>query len=165
MSGAPVSTWTLAGLLRAAVMTGVALGIGAGLGYGIAHEPAPVAGPAPVMPRSASAAELAVLAPLVPGAALADFVVREIVGVGDEGSLRVVCERGSVGVALDVALAAEGGPAPPARSGRYAIFYALRGASPAEGEGLARALAAVLEHNAGVASPPGLRPYGPAAAP
>ena len=165
MSGAPVSTWTLAGLLRAAVMTGVALGIGAGLGYGIAHEPAPVAGPAPVMPRSASAAELAVLAPLVPGAALADFVVREIVGVGGEGSLRVVCERGPVGVALDVALAAEGGPAPPARSGRYAVFYALRGASPAEGEGLARALAAVLEHNAGVASPPGLRPYGPAAAP
>lgn len=163
MSGAQVSPWTLAGLVRAAIVASVAVGVGAGLGYLIAHEPAPVAGPAPVKPRSASAAELALLAPLTPGSALADFEVTEIVGVGPEGSLRVVCERGAVGVALDVALAAEGEPTPPARAGRYAIFYALRGASPAEGEQLAVALAAFLEHNAGAAIPPGLGPYRPGA--
>lgn len=161
MSGDQVSTWTRAGLLRAAIVASVAVGVGAGLGYLIAHEPAPTAGPAPVKPRSVSAAELALLAPLAPGSALADFEVREILGV-EAGSLRVDCRRGEVGVALDVALAAEGEPAPPARAGRYAIFYALRGASPAEGERLARALAAVLEANGGVAPPPGLGPYRPA---
>jgi hypothetical protein len=156
------SRWTLAGLLRAVMVAGIAIGVGAGLGYFVAHEPAPAdGGPEPVKVRAASAAELALVAPLAPGSALADFVVTEVLPIGDSGALRVVCARGEVGVALDVALAAEGEPTPPARAGRYAIFYALRGATPAEGEQLAAALAAFLEHNAGAATPAGMGPYRP----
>jgi len=152
--------WTRRGLARAAVVAGVALGVGAGLGYLVAHEPAPRdAEVMPEPPRLAGAAELAVLAPLRPGAALADFEVVEIRAVGADGALRVVCARGEVVVALDVALAAAGGPPPPARAGRYAIFYALRAATPAEGERLATALAAVLAANASVAAPPGMTAY------
>lgn len=155
--------WTLAGLVRAVVITGISLGVGAGLGYLIAHEPAPGAGPVPVQPRLASAAELALLAPLGPGATLGDFEVTEVLPIGDAGTLRVVCARDGVGVALDVALADKDGPRPPASTGRYAIFYALRGASQEEGERLALALAAFLEHNAAAPIPPGMGPYRPGA--
>lgn len=154
--------WSLAGLVRAAVIAAISIGVGAGMGYLIAHEPGPgEVRPQPVEQRPASAVELALVAPLGPGVALADFVVTEILPVSDAGALRVVCERGDVGVALDVALAAEGGPAPPAVTGRYAIYYTLRGATPAEGERLAVALAAVLRQHEAAAIPPGLGVYHP----
>lgn len=162
--GAHAPGWTLAGLVRAAAVAGIALGVGAGLGYLIAHQPAP--GPASVeheQPSSAGAAELALVAPLVPGSALADFEVAAIQAVSAEGTLRVLCERGEASVALDVGLVADGGPIPPAVAGRYAIFYAIRGATSQEGERLAAALAAILEQNAAAPIPPGMAPYRPVA--
>jgi hypothetical protein len=165
--GGGVSRWTLAGLARAAIMAGISVGIGAGLGYLIAHEPAPQRGGVePVKRPAAGPAELALLAPLGPGSALVDFEVAEIHAVGDEGTLRVLCERGEAIVALDVGLVAEAGPTPPATAGRYAIFYnTLRGATPKEGERLAMALAAILEQNATAPTPPGMAPYTPKISP
>ena len=155
------SAWTPRLLVRAAMVASFALGVGAWLGYLVAHEPVQSAGQKPVRPALAGAAELAVVAPLGPGAALADFAVTEILAVRD-GALRVVCEREAVAVALDVALAAEGGPTPPAVAGRYAIFYALRGAAThEEGARLAAALAAVLRANEAAATPAGMGPYRP----
>lgn len=156
------SAWTPRLLVRAAMVASFALGVGAWLGYLVAHEPVVhSAGQEPERPALAGAAELAVVAPLGPGAALADFAVTEILAVRD-GALRVVCEREAVAVALDVALAAEGGPTPPAVAGRYAIFYALRGAAThEEGARLAAALAAVLRANEGAATPAGMGPYRP----
>lgn len=99
------------------------IGVGAGLGYLIAHERAPArAGDGPGESRPAGAAELALLAPLGPGSALADFEVIEIQAVS-AGTLGVVCERGDTRVTLEVS-PAKAGPTPPAMAGPYAIFYA-----------------------------------------
>jgi hypothetical protein len=159
--------WTLRRLAKGVAIGCVALGIGAGLVYGVAHQPEPPAvadaGPPPSAaagrprPADAGAPERALLSPLVEGAALGDFEVKEMHAVGPEGILRVVCRKGRAVVRLDVALLGEEGPEPPAVSGRYAIFYSLRNASPEEGELLARALAEVLKKNEeAVAAPPGI---------
>ncbi len=155
--------WTLAGLARAAAVASVALGVGAGLGYLIAHERAP-AGDGPGESRPAGAAELAVVAPLGPGAALADFAVVEIQAVSDAGTLGVVCERGDTRVRLEVALPAKAGPPPPARAGHYAIYYSTGAATSKDGERLALALAAILERNAAAPVPPGMKPFTPISA-
>ena len=157
--------WTLAGLARAAAVASVAIGVGAGLGYLIAHERAPArAGDGPGESRPAGAAELALLAPLGPGSALADFEVVEIQAVSAAGTLGVVCERGDTRVRLEVALPAKAGPTPPAMAGQYAIFYATGAATSKDGERLALALSAILERNAAAPVPPGMRPFTPISA-
>lgn len=108
--------------------------------------------------RPASAAELAVIAPAAPGGKLEDFDIREVRGV-EHGVMEVHCEKGAARVILTIALAVEGGPAPPAEAGRYGVFYSLRGAAPEDGEQLANALAALLKKNAAVAVPEGMGPF------
>ncbi len=157
--------WSARGLARAAGIAAFAASVGAGMGYLIAHEPVPHTGKEeetrPPRPPPAGDAELALLAPLREGGALGDFAVTEIDAVGADGLLHLVCTKASAKVKLDVALKAEGGPAPPALAGRYAVFYATEGASSAEGDALARALAAILEANAASPAPPKMAPFVP----
>lgn len=157
------SRWSLATLLRAGIVASIAVGVGAGLGYLIAHQPPPnLARTGPTQPHPAGPAELAVVAPLRPGDALADFEVTAILAVDATGVLRVACEQGEAGVTLEVSLATDTGPKPPARAGRYAIFYALRiGATHEQGERLAAALAAVIGANADTPIPPGMAAHAP----
>ena len=103
--------------------------------------------------RPAGSAELALVAPIVPGGVLLDFAVREIRAV-DRGRLRVVCVKDKAVVRLDVALLDPEGALPPATAGRYAVFYSLRGATPEDGERLARKLARVIEAHASTPPPP-----------
>ncbi len=157
------SRWSLATSLRAALVASIALGIGAGLGYLIAHQPPPdPARTGPAQPRPASPAELAVVAPLRPGHALADFEVTAIMAVDASGALRIACGRGEASVTLELTLATDAGPTPPARAGPYAIFYALRvGATHEQGERLAAALATIIQTNAEAPIPPGMAPRPP----
>ena len=66
--------------------------------------------------------------------------------------MRVVFARKDAVVRLDVALVDPEGPVPPATAGRYAVYYSLRGATPEDGERLAKKLAGVIARNA--APPP-----------
>jgi hypothetical protein len=116
-------------------------------------------------PATATPVELAVVAPLAPGSDLGGFVVREIRGV-ERGRMRVVCEKGRDTVRLDVALDgaapdAGAGALPPATAGKFAIFYALDGgATPEDGERLAKALAVVIGRGK-APPPPGMTPFTP----
>lgn len=100
------------------------------------------------------------MAPLVVGSELEGFSVRAIDSIED-GILVIALEKDHARVRLWIALAADGGPEPPASAGKYAIFYALRGAEPSDGERLARALAAILEKHADVPVPPGMTKFVP----
>ncbi|UQA56285.1 hypothetical protein [Polyangium aurulentum] len=120
--------------------------------------------PPPPPPRPAGPEELALVAPLVPGARLEDFEVREVRAV-QGGVLTLVLAKDRATVRLSVALAEDGGPAPPALAGRYAVFYSLRNAQPEDGERLARALARILDKHADVPAPPGLGPFVPSPIP
>lgn len=111
-------------------------------------------------PPPASSAELAIVAPVAVGSKLEGWTVAAIHGV-DHGTLEIVCEKGSARVALSVALAAAGGPEPPASTERYAVFYSLRGATGEDGERLAKALARVLDANRAAPAPSGLEPFVP----
>ena len=111
-------------------------------------------------PKPATAAEMALIAPLTKGSSLGGWDVLRVEGV-DQGTLRVVCVNGRSVVRLDVALAADGGPAPPATAGKYAVFYSLKDASPEDGERLAKELARVVEKNAAAPPPPGMTPFVP----
>lgn len=111
-------------------------------------------------PRPASPAELAIVAPATPGAALEGYTIREIHGVR-HGMIEVVCDKGPAAVILSIALFAEGGAAPPASTDRYAVFYSLRGAPAEDGERLATALARLLKTNGAVPLPPDLTPFVP----
>ncbi|MDI1431122.1 hypothetical protein [Polyangium sorediatum] len=115
--------------------------------------------PAPA-PRPAGPAELALVAPLAPGSTLDGFAVREIRAVQD-GVLTLVCEKDRAAVRLSVALAVDDGPTPPAFAGKYAVFYSARGSDPADGERLAKALAAILEKHPDVPVPPGMTSFVP----
>lgn len=147
-----------------------ALAIGAALALGACSDAPPSSGSASapsgsaaspeVPPRPASAAELAIVAPAAPGGKLEDYEIREVRGV-NKGTLEVHCEKGGARVVLTIALAAEGGPAPPASTERYAVFYSLRGATPEDGDRLARALAALLKKNAAAAPPAGMGSFVP----
>jgi hypothetical protein len=64
-------------------------------------------------------------------------------------------------IRLYVALAADGGPTPPATAGQYSVFYSLKDAAPEDGERLAKELAAVVEKNSGAPPPPGITPFVP----
>lgn len=164
--GAPEQGWTARGLSSAATIACVALTAGAVLGYLVSHErpPQQAAEPdhapssTPVMAASrASAADLAVLAPLREGGSLHGF---DIAAIDDkDGIVQMLCRRGPETVRLDVTLAADAGPPPPAMAGPYAVFYELEGPSQAEGEQLALALAAVLQKNSAVPPPPSLTPF------
>ena len=109
-------------------------------------------------PRPANAAELALLAPVAPGQKLGEFDVREV--RADRGLIDVVCEKGAARVVLSVALFTKDGPAPPASTSRYAVFYSVRGATTEEAERLAAALTAVLETSTAPV-PAGLGPFVP----
>jgi hypothetical protein len=161
------SRWTRGGLVRAATIAGVALGTGATLGYLVSHEPMPRGSGSPstvsdTIPSDAPAsdAELAILSPLREGGALGEFEITRIEPIGEDGLLQITCRRGGAAVRLEVALAVDGGPLPPAVAGRYAVFYALEKAAPADGQRLALALAAILEANTAAPIPPGLGPFG-----
>jgi len=158
--GAP-SYWTWSGLARSAAIAGVAIGTGAALGYLVAHEPVPQTAAPHAAAVPLPEAERALLSPLHEGDALGGFAVTEIHAVGDDGVLRILCRKGRAAVRLEVALAGEGGPPPPAIAGRYAVFYAIENADAADGERLAVALAAILQANAAVPPPPRLTPFAP----
>jgi hypothetical protein len=123
-----------------------------------AHAAAPPP-PAPAH-RPAGPAELSIVAPLVVGAELEGFSVGAIDAVED-GIVVLSLEKERARVRLWIALAADGGPEPPASAGKYAVFYALRGADPSDGERLARALAAILEKHADAPVPPGMTKFVP----
>lgn len=111
-------------------------------------------------PRPPTKEEIAVIAPLATGSKLGDFDVVEIHGVTD-GGIEIVTRKGAARIVLTVALLAQGGPAPPASTDRYAVFYSLRGAEPTDGERVAKALAAVLEANRSTPPPPGMSAFVP----
>ena len=79
----------------------------------------------------------------------------------EEGTLRVVCGKGKGVVRLFVALADENGAAAPATAGRFAVFYAVRGVLPEDGEKLAKKLAEVIGANTGAAAPAGMTTFKP----
>jgi hypothetical protein len=111
-------------------------------------------------PRSA-AATLAFLSPLKRGDNLDGWTVRRIGGV-EHGAVHVLFARGDDLIELSVALSSDAGPVPPARAGRYAIFYSIRHSTTLEGDtgtSLAGALAQILSKNESVAPPPGLTPF------
>lgn len=111
-------------------------------------------------PRPPSAAELAILAPAAAGGSLDGFAIRDVRVTG-RGLIELVCEKGPARVTLTVALLVDGGPAPPASTERYAIFYSLREAPPEDGERLSKALATLLQANRATPPPPGLGPFVP----
>ena len=111
-------------------------------------------------PPPPSAEELAIIAPLERGAEIAGFVVRDVRGV-ENGVMRLVCAKDEAVVRLDIALTADEGPAPPATAGPYAIYYSLKGATPEDGDRLARKLAAVIAAHADAARPKGMTPFVP----
>ncbi len=162
---APERGWTARGLSSAATVACGALTVGAVLGYLVSHErptqrtsgphPAPSSTPITTAAASeASPAELAVLAPLRVGGSLRGFDITAI--DHDVGMVQMVCRRDHATVRLDVTLAADAGPTPPAMAGPYAVFYEIDGASQAAGEELALALAAVLQRNSAAPPPPSL---------
>lgn len=75
--------------------------------------------------------------------------------------MEIICEKDGKRVVLSIALAAEGGPEPPASTDRYAVFYSARGAQAEDGERLAKALAERLLANRQATPPPGLMPFVP----
>jgi hypothetical protein len=155
-------TWSLRGLARAAGIAAVSLAAGAAAGYAVSHEPAPP-GPGAAALRAdrprAGAAERAIMAPLREGSPLAEGFAIEHVDAVRDGVLAVGCRKGDARVRLDVALAAVGGPQAPATAGPYAVYYATFGATQAEGERLAVALAGVLATHSALPVPAGLGPF------
>lgn len=111
-------------------------------------------------PPEAGAVELALISPLARGGDLGGFTIRDVRGVQD-GVMRVVCAKGGATVLLDVALAAEGGPEPPALAGKYAVYYSIRGAEPEDGVKLAQALARVIETHQQAPPPAGMTRFVP----
>ena len=152
--------WTRRGAVRAAGIAAVALGTGAALGYVVAHEPTPHdAGPR-AAPRP-DEAERALLSPLHEGSTIEGFDLAEIHPIGDDGVLRIVCRRARAAVRFEIALAAPDGPAPARVAGPYALRFTLENATPADGDRLTSALAAILRANAATPPPPRLAPFAP----
>lgn len=114
----------------------------------------------PLPPPPAGAEELALVAPLAKGSELGGFEIRDIHGVRD-GVMRLVCVKAQATVRLDIALAADGGPEPPATAGPYAIYYSLKGAFPEEGLALAQKLAKVLAAHEDAPPPKGMTRFVP----
>lgn len=102
--------------------------------------------------------ELALVAPLEVGRELAGWEIR-FIGAAEAGRLRVALGQAAETIALDVMLASEEGPEPPAATNRYHIYYRSRGARPEEATRLSRALAEVIAKNGHVEPPSGLTTY------
>lgn len=146
-------------LLPAAVF-GTVLAVGAVASFVGGRETAPeapasVSAPPSPPPTPLDPTESALVAPLVVGADLDGFEVRDIRGVRD-GVMRVVAVNGKATVYLQIALGSDDGPLAPAKTGRYAVFYSVNGATPQDGERLAKALARVVEANAAKPAPTGM---------
>jgi hypothetical protein len=159
------SRWSAPLLVRAAVVTLLCLGAGAAVGFGITHQPAlhrgtdtpPAAGRPSAQPDVQVAPtpdELRLLAPLGVGASLGDYTIDRITPV-EEGVISIRCTHGPKSVTLQVALASPEAPAPPATSGRYAVYYSGRAAGR-DAMSLCTALAQALDANASVPVPSGL---------
>jgi hypothetical protein len=145
-----------------------------GVGCHKGHEPppppemvnsAPPPGPSVVSVRkrpSATAVELALVAPWKEGFSVGGFTVARVEGV-EGGVFRVVCKKEHASIALTVAMVADAGPLPPAGTDRFSVFYETRGATPDEGVALATALAKALEANASAPPPTDLGKFDPAA--
>jgi hypothetical protein len=86
--------------------------------------------------------------------------VRAVHAISD-GILVIVCGKDRALVRRWVALASDTGPEPPARSGKYAVFYSARNVDPPDAERLARALASILDGHTDVPVPPGMTPFVP----
>ncbi len=138
--------WSLRGLARAAAIGAVALGAGAAAGYAVSHERGPGSASSSASPPARAAAgpvELAVIAPIAPGAAIAGYTVDFVRAIGPEGQITIECSRGAARARIELARLAAGAPDPPAKAGPYAVYYG-GGAPPGDGERLARAVAAVV---------------------
>jgi hypothetical protein len=108
---------------------------------------------------------LRLVAPLVAGGELGGFTVREIRAVS-RGHFRVVCENLEARVSLDVALKDDASAAAaPATTTRFAVYYALRGATSEDGAVLATGLARLLQSNESAPIPEGMTTFKPAAPP
>lgn len=152
--------WSSSGLRRSAGIALISLGVGAALGYAIGHEKAPEAkAEAPARPVLTDG-ERALLAPVTEGGKLGAYDVIEVHPISADGGLRLACRKEHGIVRLEIVRAAAGSPAPPVTEGPYAIYYSLQnGASQAEGEALATALAAILRVNSSVPVPAQLAPF------
>ena len=111
-------------------------------------------------PPPPSAEELALIAPIARGSEIDGFIVRDVRGVED-GRMRLVCVKDEAVVRLDVALLDSDGPLPPASAGRYAVYYSLKGATPEDGDKLARRLARALGAHADSPPPAGMTRFIP----
>lgn len=100
------------------------------------------------------------MAPLAKGSELGGYQVRAIHGVQD-GFMRVVLVKDGATVRLDVALASDDGPTPPATAGKYAVFYSLKGAVPEDGVALAQKLAKIIEGRKDAPAPKGMTKFVP----
>ncbi len=173
--------WSLPLVGRAVFAAGVCLLAGAVAGYAVSHERAPdgaarppsssvqegAPGGAPrTTPSPAGPAELALVAPLAPGAELEGYTVRRVDAVFD-GTVGVVLERGPDRVRLDVAMAGPDGARGDrvgAAAGTYAIYaidvvnHTVDGAPAEDAERVAKALAGILTGGAPRPAPPGLGP-------
>jgi hypothetical protein len=164
------SRWPLRRVVRAVVVSGVAFGIGAVVGRLVPAEDAPRAVEAAIAvervadgasPPTLSSAERAILSPLREGSTLAGFRVTAMTRTLDDHALRVVCRRDGLEVRLEVTLAVDGGPPPPALGGPYAVFYTRGSGTPADAEHLAIELANVLRSNGALPIPEHLAPFEP----
>jgi hypothetical protein len=157
-----VSAWSPKSIARGLVLGAIALGVGAGLGRLVGGEGLARDVRRPGAPAAPDSAERALVAPLKPGDALADFRVDFISSVVG-GAFVVECARGLESIRVIVAL--DGGPArAPATAAGYAIYYLADHASGArdpDGARLAQALAALIERNPGAARPAGLQTFTP----
>jgi hypothetical protein len=173
-AGIPVP-WSLPLVGRAIFAAGVCLLTGAVAGYAVSHERGPdraappasssvqegAPGGAPrTTPSPAGPAELALVAPLAPGAELEGYTVKRIDAVFD-GTVGVLLERGPDRVRLDVAMAgpdSASGNRVGAAAGTYAVYDRVEGAPTDDGERVAKALARILADGIPRPAPPGLAP-------
>ena len=147
----PARTWAIA--------LAIAVALGGGLfaarsGY-VARAPGGPSGS-----TSMPVTDLALIAPLRPGATLDGFTLAAIDPVAD-GVMTIHLRRGDTRVRLMLALAATDSPPAPVSVGRYAIFYSATKEDGATADGLAKQLAEVVGKNENAAAPLGLGPFRP----
>lgn len=102
--------------------------------------------------------ELALVAPLEIGEELAGWEVR-FIGAVEEGRLPIGVAHEGESVRLDIVLASEDAPTPPAATRRFHVYYRARNVPQAEAIRLSRALAEVIAQNGNVVVPRGMAVY------
>lgn len=112
----------------------------------------------PPATKPAGPDELALLAPLEAGGTLADWNL-QFIGSIHGGRLPLLLEREGVKIRLDVVLASEDAPEPPAKTRRFHVYYRATQPAQEDAQKLARALAEVVAKNGSVAPPPGMATY------